>query len=326
MLQIVLVLSLSAHLLLVDIAMAGPLVCVWLAWRATRRADPMAGRAAIALARISIGALVGGIVIGGVLLAIHGWMGDGAYFSALGAVPVSRLWFGCAELLFSLVCMSAYLALWDRWKQRPGAHRLLAIAAASNLLLHFPALFAIVSVLSTRGELVGQTLDGAGYRRMLIDGEILSRVAHVWLAAFAVTGVLLMVLARRLAVAEGQAAAGQRLIQRGAWLGLVPSLLQIPAGLWLAWQMPDTAREPLFGSDPLATGLFMVSLLLALVLIHTLAAVALGDHEPRNIGRSMALLVILILLMVGTRLRLHTNAAAEHGGSSLPGSARPGTG
>lgn len=325
MLQIILVLVFSAHLLLIDIAMAGPLVCVWLEWRATRCADPLADRAAMTLARLSIWALAGGILIGGLLLAARWWRNDDAYFTALSVIPVSRMWNGLAELLFSFVCMAAYVALWDRWRKRPVLHWLLAIAASSNLLVHFPALFAIVSVLSTRGQQLGQVLDGAGYRLLLVDGEVLSRVAHVWLAAFAVTGITLMAIGQRLGGEPQTSAAGQRLIQHAAWLGLVPSLLQIPSGLWLAWQMPESAREPLLGGDWVATGLFFVSMLLAFFLMHTLAAIALGDHEPKQIRRSIATLLILVPLMVGTRVRLDSDASAERGDTPISSRAPSGT-
>jgi hypothetical protein len=310
-LQIVSIVGLSAHLLLVDVAMAAPLVCVWLEWRATRRADALAGRAGAALARIAPTALTFGMVLGGLLLALRWASDDRPYFAAIWAIPVSRLWFGLAELVFSLACLAAYAALWNRWSGRRRAHRLLAIAGASNLLIHFPALFAILSVLSTRRDWLDQTLDRAGFQRMLLDAEVVSRVAHVWLAAVAATGVLLMLLARRYAAERAEAAVSWNLVRRGAWLALVPSLLQLPAGLWLAWQMPEADREPFLGGDLLAVGLFAVSLLLALALIHLLAAIALGDDEPKQIGRSAATLLVLVLLMVSTRSRLRSLTATE---------------
>jgi hypothetical protein len=61
----------------------------------------------------------------------------------------------------------------------------------------------------------------------------------------------------------------------------------------------------------LATGLFAISVLLALWLMHTLAAIALGDHEPRQIGRCVATLLAIVLLMVATRYRLPDAASAK---------------
>jgi hypothetical protein len=300
-LQLVVALVLTAHLVLVDIAMAGPLASVWLEWRPPRGCELLADRLALTLARLSIGALVGGMLLGGLLLALRWASDDRAYFDALAAVPASRLWFAGAELVFSLACLCAYAARWHRWARRRVVHRLLAVAAASNLLLHFPALFTIVSILSKRPELWGEVLDRSAYQHMFLDGEVLARVAHIWLAAFVTTGVVVMVLAGRLA----GGADSRRLVERGAWLALVPALLELPAGWWLASRIPEAQRLPLLGDDLLSTGLFAAAILLALWLVHLLAGVALGDHEPRQIGRCVATLLAIMLLMVSTRFRWH---------------------
>jgi hypothetical protein len=310
-LHIPLTLLLAAHLVLVDIAMAGPLVCIWLEWRETRRADPVAGRLGQSLARLSVWTLGGGSLLGGLLLAVRWGMDNRVYFSALAVIPSARYWFGATELIFSLACLALYVALWKRLQRRRLWHRLLAIAGASNLLVHFPALFAVVSVLSTRSEMLANPLDRAVYQRLLMDGEVLSRVTHVWLAAFAVSGAAVMVMAQRLVCSPEHAAGRQRIIRGGAWLALVPTMLQIPAGLWLAFQMPAAVREPILGGDWLPTGLFVVSLLLGLQLMHLLAAIALGDDEPKHVRRSVVVLLAVVVLMSGTRLSGQNHAFAD---------------
>jgi hypothetical protein len=317
-LEVVLVVLLAMHLLLVDIAMAGPLVCVWLEWRETRHADELAGRAGLSLAGIASAALAVGIVTGGLLLAIRWWLDDHTYFSAVAAIPRDRLWFALGELLFYFGCMAAYRALWQRWRRWRLAHRLLAIAAASNLLLHFPALFAIVTVLTTRADRLGVSLDRSGYQRMLLDPEVLSRVAHVWLAAFAVSGATLMYLGLRIDRAGQHDPSRNRLIKAGALVALVPTLLQIPSGLWLALEMPEPARDPLLGGDWVATGLFATSFLLTLQLMHSLAGIAMGNCEPRQIRNSIAIMVLVVLLMVGTRGRAQDFSLSIHRKASQP--------
>jgi hypothetical protein len=298
--EVLLVALLALHLLLVDLAMAGPLVCVWLRLREARWGDDAAGGLARTLAIVSIAALAGGIALGGVLLAVRWWRGDLAYFEAVAVIPRGRLWFALAEIGFFFACMAAYRGLWQKLRGRPLLHSALAVAAALNLFVHFPALFSIISVVSARTHLWGQTLDRAGYWQLLLDGEVLSRVLHVWLAATAVTGVALMTLAIRLPLD----AARQRLTADGAIIAFVPTLLQIPVGLWVALAMPEISRRPLIGGDLAASGLFAVSIILALQLLHTLAAVALGDHEPRQVRRSLVILLLLVVLMVGTRWRI----------------------
>ena len=327
MLEIAVVILLSVHLLLVDIAMASPLLCVWLEWRDTRFDDRLAGRASATLARIAVGALAGGIALGFLLLAIRWWQDDRAYLSAFASVPASRIWFGLAELGFYFVCMGAYLALCNRWRHRRLFHRALAIAAASNLMIHFPALFAIISIVSTRAELMGHALDRADFQRLLVDGEVLSRVVHVWLASIAISVAVVMGLGLCSLKDPQQRAGAERLIQRGALIALVPILLQIPSGLWVALQIPESARDPLFGGDWFASGLFAAALALALVLMHRLAGIALGDHDAKQIRLSMAVMSLIVFLMVGTRCRVQKYLATtpDHGARSEE-SANPGRG
>jgi hypothetical protein len=244
-------------------------------------------------------------------LSIRWWRDDPNYFRAIGDIPPDRLWFALAELIFFLVCTGCYAALWQRWRNWRLAHRALAVAAASNLMLHFPAHFAIISVLSTRTARLGEPIGRAGYRQMLIDPEVISRVTHVWLAAFAVSGALLMALgsrARRFAPGEPSPV---RLIQRGACLALIPTLLQVPTGFWVALEMPDTLRARLVGGDLLATGLFAAAVLFTLSLMHSLASIALGEHDRRRIRNSILVLMLIMLLMVGARGRVSSRSLSQ---------------
>jgi hypothetical protein len=306
--EAILVALLAAHLLAVNLAMAGPLVAVWIEWWGTRSAQSLATQTAHAVARISLTAALLGMALGVLLLGIRWQLDDRAYFSAVAIIPRSRLWFALAELVFYVACMTAYLGLWNRWAAHRVWHRLLAAAAALNLLMHFPALFTIVSVASTRPLLWGEVLDRAGYWRLLLDGEVASRVVHVWLAALVVAGIALMSLALR--TAAGHAAASG-IVQRGAWLALAAALLQIPIGLWATIELPDASQQQLLGHNWLATALFLSSLLLALHLMHTLATLALGDGERKLVHRSAAVVCTLMLAMTGTRTCLQRQAVPQ---------------
>jgi hypothetical protein len=311
-LDFLLVALLALHLLLVDVAMAGPLASIWLEWRGARGRDMAADNTARALARLATGSLLLGVLFGALLLAMRWALDDRGYFRALEMIPASRLWFGLAELLFYLMCMFAYLRLWDRLRSWRIAHRLLALAASSNLLLHFPALFVIISVLNRRTAVAAGPLDRAGYWRLLLDGEVTSRVVHVWLSSLAITGVAWMVLALKSKLAEsGAAASCQRLIQQGAWLALIATLLQLPVGMWITLEMPESARESLFCGDVLASSIFALSLLLVMLLAHMLSAVAQGESRPDYIRRSALVAAVIVLLMVGTRWRAHELAQAD---------------
>jgi hypothetical protein len=299
----------TLHLVAVDMAMAGPLVSVWLEWLAVRQGDEESEQSACALARLSLALFNVGVALGAVLLAIRWGRRDTDYFEAIAVLPRSRIWFSLGELLFYLACMLAYLRFWRALSGRRYVHRLLAIAASLNLMVHFPALFAIIAVVDARPEMWGQVVDRAGYWRLLLDGEVVSRVVHVWLSAAVVAGVAVMLLAsRRWSAAATPAAAmpaAVATIRRGATLALAAAMLQVPVGLWTMVQLPEPLQGKLLGADWLATGLLAASLLLALQLMYTLVSIVLGDWQRGNIVRSAALVGLLMLAMTGTRSCLH---------------------
>jgi hypothetical protein len=308
---------LALHLVLVDVAMIGPLAAAWYDWRGAKRGEPALRELGRLLLLLSLVTLVLGIAFGGLLLAGR-YFTDPRYMNAAWSVPRDRLWFSLAELVFSLLCLTICLLLWRRWQRGRLFHRLLAMAAATNLMMHFPALFAVISLISTRPGLMGRVLERAEFRRLLIDGQVLSRVVHVWLAAAAVTGLVVVWLALRTLPDGGEAAGSDpatgdslrlRTLRSGGRLAMTATMLQFPVGIWVALAMPETAREPLLGGDAIASLLFLGSLTLAMVQLHLLSALVLTQPTAQQARRATAVLLLLVLLMVGTRLRVATRVS-----------------
>ena len=333
MLEVVSTVLLAAHLMLIDVAMIGPLASAWFDWRSARNGDAQLGELARRLAVAAIVALLAGGVLGGLLLLLRYLTGE-RYFRALEAIPVDRLWFAGAEFLFGVVCLAVYAGLWRRWRRGRLWHRLLAVAGATNLMLHFPALFTVISLVSTRPGLAASDLNRAEFRRLLVDGEVISRVVHVWLAAIVVTGLVVVWLAVRggASVRPVESSdtpstdaqpAGARLVPTGARLALAGTLLQFPVGIWVALAIPETERDGLLGGDTAATLLFLASVLLAMWLMHELSALALAAPSIGQVWRASGVLVALVCLMVGTRVRLESLTPAARraeAACSSPGS------
>jgi hypothetical protein len=306
---------LAVHLALVDVAMIGPLAAAWYDWRGAKRGEPVLRELGRRLLLGSLVALVLGMALGGVLLAGR-YFTDPRYMNAAWSVPRDRLWFALAELVFSLTCLAICLALWRRWQRGRLFHRLLSIAAATNLMTHFPALFTVISLIGTRPGLMGRELQRDEFRRLLIDGQVLSRVVHVWLAAVAVTGLVVVWLALRMPADENSTSSEPatsdesvrlRTIRSGARWAMTATMLQFPVGIWVTLAMPEAAREPLLGGDAVAALLFLGALALAMVLMHLLSALILTQPTAQQARRATAVLLLLVLLMVGTRLRLATH-------------------
>lgn|GEM_PF-1725062 len=302
----------TAHLLAVNVATGAPFLALWCEGRQTRSGDKLAGQLGRHLVRLSLAALGFGVILGTATLFLL-WTLHPTYLDALLRVPSravwlgvpERLWFAIAELVIFALSMWAYLALWDRLDFKRFSHRLshraLGWFAGLNILYHLPPLFAIAAVLSERPQLA---TDSPSYSRMLLDPEVSARFLHTWLAAFAVSGVAVMVYALRQAKHdEAERADAQRLAVWGARMALIPTVLQVVAGTWLTFQLPDSTRRELMGGDWVGSGCFAAAILASLYLMHSLAATALGDTDTQVMRRSIGLVVVVILLMVTVRHR-----------------------
>ena len=299
LLEVCLTLVLAVHLMCVNVATAGPLVCIWLEWKEAGQ-DSLAGRLGRFLAWASLALLVAGAGLG-LVLGLLLW--DDGYRGVLARFP-SRIHYGVWELLFSLVLMLLH-ALWWGWVPRPSAvHRfgrsLLPLLSGTNLMYHFPYLFVILSDVAA-----GLVKPESTFRQLIVDGSVTARVVHFGMAAFAMTGTTMIgwTLWRRRSpldpVDQSRAAIW------GARIALVPTLLQIPIGVWVLSQLPAVPQQRLLGGDVIATGLFTLSVLAAVWLMHQLSAVALGETRRPVLVKIVAAMVIVIFLMTGVLQRLN---------------------
>lgn len=299
-LDALLVIVTAVHLLAVNVSASGPFVGLWLQAR-ERRGDAAAGAAGRLLAWWSLGALAVGIFLGLAALGLL-WIGHrGPYFDAWSLIPASRYWFGIAELAFYAACVAWHLALWKpeapKWYARFGWW-LLPILAGTNLMYHFPTLFAVIATLSTRPELGGPDFK---FTAAILEPEALARSLHHLLASVSVTGVVLMGLRPRIEARAGNAAGANRIAVAGARMALATSALQLVAGVFLLMALPTTSREALLGQDLTSAGLFVVSLAATFVLLHLLAASSIGKVDPRTARRAMLAMFVVVLSMSAVR-------------------------
>jgi hypothetical protein len=296
---------LAAHLLAMNIATAAPLVCIWLKRRELRHGDEAAGPLGRFLAWQSINGLLLGMALG-LLAAWLLWLkGDERFFSALAIVPRRRLWFGVIELVFFLVLMFWYAWAWPRVHRPRLWHPALAILAATDLIYHFPPLFAAITVLQGR-PLPAEELTYSSFLALMYAPETMARVSHFLLASLAVTGALVMGYSLR----QADAAIAGRLAAWGARLALAASAAQFLAGTWLLLSLPRRQQQLLAGQDSLATGLLAASGVAIIVLLHALASVAQGEASRRQIVRSLLLMGLVVISMTAAR---HVSQLAASG-------------
>jgi len=300
----------AIHLMAAGLACGGPLVCVWLEWREHRRGDRLAGEAARRLARWAIHGLWIAMLLGAACLGLL-WLGrETRFWQAMALVPARRLWFSAAELAFYLMCMEVYVRGWTRMPR--WIHRGIAILAATNLLYHFPLLFAAVSVISRDSQLLaaGQPLGWLELVSVFRHPDTLSRALHFTLAAGVTTGVALMALAPSSESREPKQESERiSLAAWGARLALGSALLQVPAGVWVLLRLPSPLREPFLAADLATVLLFATAIFAMLGLLHHLGAAALGDKAPAMGWKCLVLTAALFILMVGAGRRARAVAA-----------------
>lgn len=315
MIEIAIVLVLALHLMCVNVAAAGPLVCLGLEI-GEARGDALAGRTGRYLAHAAVVLFCLGMLLGLVLTWLI-W--DDAFRGTLRVLP-RRVAFGVAELVFSLVLMAAHAVWWRRAKQ-PGPKQrilrcLLPFLSGTNLLYHFPFLFFVISDLAAGGNAGTAPLDSM-FRQLIVTGPMLARFTHFSAAAFAFTGVVLIGYALRVA-RHGEPEDAARVASWGGWLGLVPTVAQLPAGIWLLSQLPRDAIGRLMGGHWLDALLFLSSLVLAFLLMHKLAAIATRDADRRTLVQAMCLMFVVIVLMTGVLRRTKPPRATPVAGQDGP--------
>ncbi|HEY5313429.1 MAG TPA: hypothetical protein VIK18_12960 [Pirellulales bacterium] len=298
MLQSGLVAVLIVHLLAVNLASAGPLVGIWLFWKAWRRADRACASAGRRLIVWSLAAVGVGILTGGVALALA-WSAMPGFFAAAGRLPASRYWFGGVELVFYVACLAGVLRI-SRVEDLVHRRRFWGIAAllvlaGLDLVYHFPPLFVGLNVLASRPD------DWTGpvhFVQLLVDPQVAAMVLHFVLAAAAAGGVALMLLAK-----ADDAPTRERLVTAGARLTLGATILQLPVGALVLFHLPPASRDALLGGDALASVLFGLALVATLGLLQRTAGIALGETEPRAVRTAALWFALIVLLMVVAQQR-----------------------
>jgi hypothetical protein len=296
--EVLLSLVLAMHLVCVNIASGGPIVAAWLDWRGAR-GDETAATGAKYLAAWSLAMLLAGAVLG----VFVGWLKWDADYRALWLGPLSyKLKWAAIEAVFSLVLTAGW---WWLLPGRPGGRRsaaigrgVVALLSATNLLYHFPVLFVVAARLEEAGQVAGEPIGGAAFRPLMLQGETPALAVHVVLASIAVAGTVLLGLALRYQRQGNPEAAAKAAIWGGRW-ALVPTIAQLPVGLWTLSMLAPSTQTRLMGSDTLATLLFLASLAAAFWLVRELVAVAMGETSRAALMRSMVAMLVTVTLMTG---------------------------
>jgi len=299
LLESLIVVGMTVHLLAVNLACAGPLVCIWLHFFSTD--GDLRDRLGKSLAWISLAALMLGMLTGGVLILIAPTSG---LHEAIGRFPARAYWMAGIELIFSLACLLIYAVFWKplrrkRWQR--WLHALISLLGTSNLLYHFPPLMVVLGKLAadpawTKTPIIHRP----AFLELMFRGDVFSLTNHFGLASFAVAAVAVLMLLSRLPGDDHEQQPAKQIARKAAALALLVSALQIPVGIWVLATVSGAERNALTGGDPLSSLLFVAGMLLTFLLLQRLTAIAIGEFDSRSLRRVGWLLVVLVLLMTAT--------------------------
>lgn len=301
-------LVIGVHLLLVDLASGAPLLAAFVEWRRDGAAGEGA-RWARHLLVVSFAALLIGSMLG---LAAGWYLWSRGLAEVLGRMP-SKMYYGVWEWVFSAVCIVLHL-IWV--SVRPKVHllwqtgrALLGILASTNLLYHFPVLFAVLRELMHQGNGQGAAISPAEFRSLLVETSAGARAMHTALASVAVVGFYVC-----LAATWRESDAGDSYRRWVCWGGrwaLAATALQWLVGFWVFTRLPSAAAERLLANHRMTGVTLAGGLLGALALTHLAVSLAFGEAARRQAQMAFILLVGTVLLMTYTAREVLAPAATS---------------
>jgi hypothetical protein len=300
MLSLLKILLLSLHLICMNVASGAPLVCVWLEWKLRKNKDAAAKAAANYLATMTVLTLVAGSLLG---LAMGLLLWTPEYASVWTKRLSHKMHWGGLELLFSLAILAGYWV----WRKRAAASSMtgalcktaLLLFASTNLLYHFPPLFFVAGRLADSNKASIEPVRGQLFVQAMLAEEIPALWVHFTFASLAMAGIMLLGLALRMGRRGEPGEEVSRVAIWGGYWGLIPSLLQLPVGLWVISALPPNSQSQIMGSSGTATVLFLSGIVAALWLLRELVSIAMGETARGNLIRAISAMVVVVVLMTG---------------------------
>jgi hypothetical protein len=301
MLPLLHILLLSLHLICLNVASGAPLVCIWLEWKLRKNKDGAAKGAADYLAAMTVITLVAGSLLG-LVMGMMLWTPE--YASLWTKRLGHKMHWGGMELLFSLALLAGYW-VWRKQAVASGVvgticKSALLLFASTNLLYHFPPLFFIAGKLADSNEPSIQPVRGKLFVQEMLSGEIPALWVHFTFASLAMVGIMLLGLALRMGRRGAPPEEVSRVAIWGGYWALMPSLLQLPVGLWVISALPPNSQSQIMGSSGAATVCFLAGIVAALWLLRELVSIAMGETARGNLIRAMSAMVVVVVLMTGT--------------------------
>jgi cytochrome bd-type quinol oxidase subunit 2 len=290
--QLITALLRSIHISTACLAAAGPLLAAWLHSVAARGNDHarQVGLRIVTWSLISLAVALGA----GLLLGFQNHLAEENYGQLLAALRAKMEW-GIAELFFSVILIVIFWRWWQRTPQLGRGRSLLrctlAVLAATNLLYHFPLLFAVMDQLRTDPSLMGGGITSSEFRQLIIVPIVYTKAIHVILAGVALACLAIMIVDSP----DGQEST--TITTSAARILLVTLLLQLVVGIWMLMVMPPAQRDSLIGMAGPAPWLLALAVILWVALNQAVIPIAGGEKSGSRPRWLLGIMFVLLLVM-----------------------------
>ena len=307
--HVLLVVAFVVHILFINVLLGGSFASVWYNLVGVVKGDKTYDRAGYLMTTpVTISENMGALWGVAPLLIVSVMFTAFWYSSVLMISPqILHIIYGnIVAFLFSYL----YKFSWPYLQERKGLH--LSFGVASVLIF-----FSLPFVFMTAVQLYltpGTWQVGMRYWDVLFRADVFFRLAHFFLASFAVTGVFMMVFGASKRKRPEDAEAGEVLIKTGKSWFVVTTALNLFVGLLTFFQFPSYGIEAFYSS--------VYPLILALGVLTAVAAAGLvlrqffvTDTSPGTTKWVVVLMAVTVLSMAtsrhGMRLLLLKPAIAQ---------------
>ena len=298
MTTLLLALLATLHLALVGLGAVGPLVIAGFRLVGQFRANDDVDAWLYRVGKWSTAAVVLGAGIGLAAGAIRAGVSD-TYVDMLqrfGARAYSML---VAEWVFTMVCYCAWLWLWDRCRQTPWRHALLALVGATNLLYHFPPMMIAQNMLTSHPELIAESqITRSALLPLLWTPYVVAKTLHVWGAGTIVASVCLLFVISNSIKREVE----QSYVRWSASVGLAGTGAQLLTGIAVLLLLTGDQAQQLTGASIVATAIFLIGVLLTFHVMLHMARLAIRPTPPlRATGLAVTVFCIMLSMSLAAR-------------------------
>lgn len=298
MTTLLLALLAALHLAFVGLAAVGPLVIAGLRMVARFRADNDVDGWLYRVGKWSTAAVLIGAGVGLTAGTIRAGVSD-AYVDMLQRFGMRAYSMLVAEWVFTIVCYGTWLWLWDRCRQAPRRHALLAIVGATNLLYHFPPMMIAQNMLTIHPELIAESqITRSALLPLLWTPYVAAKTLHVWGAGTVVASVCLLLVTG----SSIRSDMAHRFVRWSSTVGLIGIAAQWLSGIAVLLLLAGDQAQRVTGASIAATGVFLIGVLLTIHVMLHMARLALRPTPPLR-ATGLAVMVFCIMLSMSLAAR-----------------------